>query len=246
MAHEELRKYIKSELKRGMSKEAVRDELLAAGWSPDEIVDGMKSVGATVSMQGGKAANVFVPEAAHQNEASRHDEPERSGGMGVLWRPKVVVRVSAAVIVLLLGVIVILYRSGGGEEDAASDGSAVSVNTGLQEKVQSLETEVAKLKTENKELQDALAPFVLIPGNTATSTPTQLPLMLRGTIIAREGRYVLITSRSTLFHLQNANIPAVLAALKPLAGKSAEIMGVHSPGSPIITVTHVNGFKVTD
>ncbi|KKW47861.1 MAG: hypothetical protein UY99_C0021G0002 [Parcubacteria group bacterium GW2011_GWA1_59_11] len=119
------------------------------------------------------------------------------------------------------------------------DGGSDQQVSALTSERDQLQGQIAALTDENKDLAAQLAIFATPAGATTTA------FTLSGTLSGGDKvSYVLTTARSVAFSVKNSKDAKVIAALKPVVGRTVELSGTYTPGSKDLTVTAVNGTPV--
>ena len=119
------------------------------------------------------------------------------------------------------------------------DGGSDQQVSALTSERDQLRGQITALTDENNDLAAQLAIFATPAGATTTV------FTLSGTLSGGDKvPYVLTTARSVAFSVKNSKDAKVIAALKPVVGRTVELSGTYTPGSKDLTVTAVDGTPV--
>ena len=136
-------------------------------------------------------------------------------------------------------------QSGQGQTAAASQNLAAQVQA-LNASSTALTDQVATLTAENQDLMTNLSLLVL-PVGSSSSMVGAAPVSVNGMLSAGLGKntYIITTSYGVKVSIKNSSVAAVAATLQPLLGTMVQASGTYTPGTPMISVTSVNGASVT-
>jgi hypothetical protein len=241
-----------------------------ASFSPSDIVGETKSVQPQVKPQVQPkpiTMNDFVSGPAQDlAKPFLNKKADAADGMGARPRKSkgdmVAIVVEAVIMIALAGLSGYLYFQNKNLDVKISglNGQGTDVATqlaNLNGQVQtfsndnaSLTTQVASLTAANMDLQTNLSFFTAFPmtvsgGSSSTTSAATTTVMINGTVSGGgKALYAITTLYGTKVLVKNSSDASVTAEFAPLVGTMVQATGDHTPGSPNLTVTAVNGNSV--
>lgn len=273
MVQQQLVDYIKSQLKLGATREAIKSNLLGAGWASADVDDSMKAAEPVISATGATGATAGAPiivsdlmsgnskleVVASVNKAGEKAAVSKKEDKKISL-PKV--KMSGAAIAVIVLAVVALGSAGTAaffylNNRSLSDKAAVlsQQNDAANSKIAGLNSQVSDLTTNNSNLNSEVASLTSANAELRTSlsflfvppsvsSTVEVSVDVKGVLSVLRSQYVLVDAEGVKIYIINSKDSKVDAALKPLVGNSVEVVGTYYPGSPNVTVTSVNGASV--
>lgn len=273
MANSQLIAYVTAQLDKGVSRDAITQALLGAGWmqadvesAVNEVVTSRGSASPTVvaavepaqsvqpvqSVQpivGGASFGAAQPAATTSPVSSVTPASffSTTGSTPVDGSIAIAPKRSMTWLFILVGVILAIGIVGGLIYSFMSGGSDLPtvVDPGQDQQLSTIQQERDQLQGQVTTLTASVTDLENQLGIFKTSTEATLPLTIRGTLATTTANvYTLRTSRDIVLTVSNAKEAAVAAALAPLVGAEVELAGTHAPVSTLLKVTAVNGSPI--
>lgn len=275
MIQQQIVDYAKSQLKLGISQDAVKNALVRAGWAEADVEDSFGSMeigGSRGSAPEEKAkkpegAPIIVSDLIANSQLEVMPlvgDKELASAKSVkpkkfLPTPKFHLN-KATTVIIVLGVLVaglaaiaaILYFQNKDlavleelEEGAASSGAQVAE---LQVQIAGLNEQISLLQSElQSETESIKTELSLFVA--LPDSPGSKEITLKGTLHGGEGGdagYTLETQLGSVVIIVNSADEGVENVLRPLVGNEVEITGSHAPGSAMVEITKVNGSDIPE
>ncbi len=261
MANSQLTAYVTAQLDKGVSRDAIAQALIGAGWMQADVdaavseVVAQRATAATSPAASAPAQPVVEQSYAASSPAASTSSVtpasffSTTGSTPVDGSIAIAPKKSMAWLFILVGVILAIgivggivyafFMGGSADLPTVTDQSSASQQLStLQQERDQLQGQVSSLTTTVTDLENQLGIF-------KNSSEQTVPLTIRGTLSTTTANvYTLRTNRDIVLTVANATNAAVAAALSPLVGAEVELSGTHAPVSTLLTVTSVNGTAI--
>jgi TolA-binding protein len=265
MANSQLTAYVTAQLDKGVSRDAIAQALIGAGWMQADVdaaiteVVQQRASSATSPAAASPVAAAAQPAvteqsytaaqpAASSNAVTPASFFSTTGSTPVDGSIAIAPKKSMAWLFILVGVILAIgivggivyafFMGGSADIPTITDQNSGQQLSTLQQERDQLQGQVSELSSNITDLENQLGIF-------KTSTDATVPLTIRGTLATTTANvYTLRTNRDVVLTVANATNAAVAAALSPLVGAEVELSGTHAPVSTLLTVTSVNGSPI--
>lgn len=274
MANTQLTAYVSAQLDKGVSREAITQALIGAGWMAADVE---AAVGEVVTQRGG-ATSVSVTGGANPAVTVQTQPAQGLGGQPATTTvttstspagsfapvtpasffattPSTPVDGSIALkphrsmsaLYLVVGVLLAIAIIGGLAYAFLMGGEPETAvaDPATAQQLATLQQERDQLKANADTLTASVRDLENQLGIFAATTTASLPLTIRGTLATTTaGTFTLTTSHDIVLTVSNGTTATVAAALTPLRGAEVELTGTHAPASTALRVTAVNGAPI--